>query len=214
MKRAHASSGNSTAAPALGAGPARCLVALAALLTCGAAPQPMTLAMEFDDPIEDPQAFAASVCPIHVVALEDRRADPEMVGVFARRAVRAPSDRQAWFRGIISALARRGVQPTFGDDPAGAATIRVSVSLERAWVTNALSDIAVSVVLRVDEAGAEGLAAPVRFRGNQQKITYFGGGEGKIQRGVDSAFAHALDGMAAHFRARCSAAQEPGATAS
>lgn len=193
---------------------ARCIVALASLLAGAAAPQPMTLAEAFADPIEDPQAYAASACPVTVIALEDRRADPEMIGVFQRRAVKAPADRQAWLHGIVDALSRRGVQPAFVADPQGGEGIQVSIALERAWVTNALNDIAVSVVFRVDEANAEAAAPPLRFRGNQQKITYFSGGEGKIQRGVDSAFAAALDAMAAHFRARCAAAQGDPATAS
>lgn len=188
-------------------------MALAAMLACGAAPQPMTLAQDFADPIAADAPEFAVPCPIRVVALEDRRSDPEMIGVYQRRAVKAPADRQAWLQDIVEALDRRGVVPEFAADHAPAEGIRVAIYLERAWVTNAGNDIAVSVVFRVAEIGSDGTAAPQLFRGNQQKITYFSGGEGKIQRGVDSAFAHALDAMAAYFRARCAVAQ-PAATQS
>lgn len=191
----------------------RRIMMCAAMLTASAegvaAPSPMTLAQTFEDPMAQGTAMLAPSCSVNVVALEDLRSDPQMIGVYNRRAVKAPADRQAWLRSIVDALARRGVQPQFETDAESGEGMNVGIYLERAWVSNTLNDIAVSVVFRIDEPGPNGTAEPARFRGTQQKITYFSGGEGKIQRGMDSAFAEALDAMAIHLRARCSSAQAP-----
>jgi hypothetical protein len=186
-------------------------LAAAALLLASAggnaAPQPMTLA-RFTDPAAEGSRAGQPSCAIEVVALEDRRSDPEIIGVYNRKAVKAPADREAWLREIVRALSNRGVTARFSAAAAGdSSAIRTQIYLERAWVTNTLNDIAANVVFRVNEP--DGPPEGTLFRGIQQKTTYFSGGEGKIQRGMDSAFGEALDGIAAHFRARCAAAAAP-----
>ncbi len=194
--------------------PRRGALALAALLAGGAAPQPMTLAAQaFEDPIENAQAYTGSSCRIQVVALEDKRSDPEMVGVYMRRAVKAPrGPAAAWLpRASSTPWARRGVQPTFVADPAAGDGIRVAICLEREPEYQcAQRHRGQSVVFRVEERGTDSPTPRCGSAETSRHGHFFGGGEGKIQRGVDSAVRpRTLDGMAAHFRNRCRASSRP-----
>lgn len=152
----------------------------------------------------EPAAAAAAIdCSVKVTKLVDERADPAIIGVYFGKAVKAPEDRAEWLAGTISGLTRHGIAPRLDLQTVVTEPGDASIALEKAWVTNALADIAVSVVFRLDRTMPDGSVQSTRYRGTQQKMTYFSGGEGKIQRGLDAAFDAALESMAADLRKDC-----------
>lgn len=165
----------------------------------------MTLALSVqpENPVATNGPTPEIICRIEVTSLVDERLDPAIVGLFWNQAVKAPLDREAWLKEIIKSLALRGIEPVFTADTADAPMIKTGIALEKAWVNNVGADISSSVSFRTDETGPNGTIATNHFRGSRQKMTYFSAGEGKIQRGIDSAFEQALDQMAAHFLTRC-----------
>lgn len=164
----------------------------------------MTLAYkaDLDTTHRSIQSENPSGCQITITAVSDRRADPDIIGIYLGKAVKAPADRESWIKSKISALRLRGVEPVFIQDGAQPGTITTEIALEKAWVTT-LYDIAASAAFRVDERMPDGSVETSQFRGTRQKLVIFSGIEGSIQRGIDSAFDQALDAMAKHFLARC-----------
>lgn len=183
-------------------------VTVLALLTAGCvnpAPPPFTVAPTV---AAAPASLAtANTCAVAITELVDARSDPDTLGVFMGKAVKAPADRQAWLRNMALELAKRGVRPVLAAEATPSANMpRLRFLLEKAWVTNVHTDIGAGVLLRIDELAQTGAPATHRFRGTKQKTTYFATGDDKLQASLDIAVGQALDAMAAHLRSRCAAA--------
>lgn len=168
------------------------------------APPPFTLAPTLAG--GPPVQVRADACAVVIAEIVDARSDPETLGIYAGKAIKAPDDRQAWLHSMAMDLTRRGIRPLFGEAAAtpAAGSPRIRFTLEKAWVSNVHDDIGAGVLLRIDELGAH--PSTVRFRGTKQKMTYFSAGEGKLQASLNDAVSQALDGLAAHLRMRCGSA--------
>jgi hypothetical protein len=169
-----------------------------------AAPKPMVLSATLTPPVAV-SVIPEPVCTVRVREIQDLRSDPGMIGVYMGKAVKAPEDRDLWLSNMLGQLRYFRVRVLTADEALDETVPEVAVFLEKAWVTNAYADVAASVVLRADEVDAAGTVSQVRFRGTQQKTTYwtFGIDEGKIQRGLDSASSMALEQLASHLISRC-----------
>jgi hypothetical protein len=181
-------------------------VAGAATSPALAAPQPAQLTATFKDR-DASRADARGVpfgCTISFAEIVDERSSPALVGVIERRAVRAPTDVQAWMRAVLGGLAARGVTARFDAAPApGIPSARFT--LQTAWIQSTVVTYSASVVVRLQAQGAAGSAIDRSYRGRVARTAYWSGGTGTLQSAVDGAFADALDKMAVDLKAMCNA---------
>lgn len=180
------------------------VAALAAASPASAAPQPAQLTATFKDR-DAPRTGAkdkASRCTVDFVEIVDERRSPEMVGVIERRAVRAPTDVQAWMRAVLGGLAARGVEARFDATPAPG-TPSARFTLQTAWIQSTVVTYSASVVVRLQAEGGAGGAIDKSYRGRVARTAYWSGGTATLQSAVDGAFADALDAMAVDLKAMC-----------
>lgn len=180
------------------------LVGFAAAATAFAAPKPAQLTATFKDR-DAPSGEAkgkSSGCTVNFAEIVDERRSPEMVGVIERRAVRAPTDVQAWMRAVLGGLKARGVDAQFGAAPAPG-TRSARFTLQTAWIQSTVVTYSASVVVRLQVEGAAGSAIDRSYRGRVARTAYWSGGTGTLQSAVDGAFADALDSMAVDLKAMC-----------
>lgn len=182
------------------------VLGLAAASPASAAPKPAQLTPTFKDR-DASRADARRTpfgCTIHFAEIVDGRRSPEMVGVIERRAVRAPTDVQAWMRAVLGGLAARGVNPRF-DAAAAPGVPSARFTLQTAWIQSTVVTYSASVVVRLRVEGAAGSAIDRSYRGRVARTAYWSGGVDTLQSAVDGAFADALNKMAVDLKSLCNA---------
>jgi hypothetical protein len=143
-------------------------------------------------------------CTINFAEIVDERRSPELVGVIERRAVRAPTDVQAWMRAVLGGFVARGVNVQFAAAPAPG-TRSARFILQTAWIQSTVVTYSASVVVRLQAEGVAGSAIDRSYRGRVARTAYWSGGTGTLQSAVDGAFADALDEMAVDLKTLCTA---------
>jgi hypothetical protein len=188
----------------------RCVLASVALASgcAGAAwalPKPMTLSPAFENAVPSQVKLSkkAAPCPVRIIALEDVRRSPEMIGVHQRRPIYAPGDRAAWLKSIVTGLNTRGISVSFDDQPAEPDATTVKVDLTTAWITDTKVNISASAVFRMQVTSADGGTFDRFYRGGNSRMTYWSAGVSVLQGAIDTAFARALDAMATDLLATC-----------
>ena len=174
-----------------------------------AAPKPMELAALYDNSISPDIKLPKNpkACSISLTSVTDERRSPEMIGVFLGRAVRAPADRDAWLRSIVSSLKSRKISVNFAKGGAELAAPLAAdvaqVAVTKAWIANTDGNMSASIVFRLKSASATGIVTEQIYRGGASHSSYFSGGPGELQRAFDTAVARALDAMATDIQIRC-----------
>jgi len=168
-------------------------------------PKPMALEATFSNTVSsDVKASTkAPRCPVTIVALADVRRSPEMIGIYERRPVYAPQDRDAWLKSIVQALGSRGLDPRFEKSPSSAAAVKLD--LKTAWITNTNANVSASVVFTLRVTKANGEVTEASYRGGNSRMPYWGTGPSLVQKAMDVAFARVLDQMAAELLKTCPA---------
>ena len=170
-----------------------------------AAPKPAQLTATFKDR-DAPMAARGtpSRCTVNFAEIVDERRSPETLGVVERRAVRAPTDVQAWMRAVLGGLTARGVNVQF-DAPAAPGARSARFTLQTAWIQSTPVTYSASVVVRLQVEGSADSAIDRSYRGRVARTTYWSGGVGTLQSAVDGAFADALDLIAEDLKILCAA---------
>ena len=184
------------------------LANLACFSPAAAKRTPAQLAPTFNDSrLQAPaNAEAKAACTVNFVEILDERRSPELIGVVEKRAVRAPTDTQAWMKAVLGGLNRRGVKVKF--DPNAAVQPGVPIAkfmLQTAWIASSVVTNSANVVVKLEAQGESGKTLDQTYRGRASRTTYWSGGVDTLQRAVDGAFADALDTMAADLGKMCSA---------
>jgi len=169
----------------------------------------MTLSSAFDnaEPTEVKLPKGSPPCPVRIIALEDVRRSPEMIGVFQRRPIFAPQDRAAWLRSIVVGLNTRGISVSFDDKVAAPEAMAVKVDLTTAWITDTKVNISANAVVRMQVTNSKGEMFDRTYRGGNSRMTYWSGGVSVLQHAIDTALARALDGMARDLLDTCQSAR-------
>jgi len=171
-----------------------------------ALPKPMTLAATFDNwPSSDVKPPPGSPCPVRIVALQDVRRSPEMIGVYERRPIYAPADRTTWLKSIVRALNSRGIDVALDSDPGPPKAAVVKLDLTTAWINNTSANVSASAVFKMQVTTATGESTEAFYRGGNSRMPYWGTGPGWLQKAMDVAFAKALDAMAMDLLKTCKA---------
>lgn len=140
-------------------------------------------------------------CAVHVMALQDSRTDPSLLGVVAGRAVRSPGQGAEWISGMLSSgLKEKGV--TLSGAPAAGATKPVVVAEARlvtAWVGSVATSMNGTVVVAV----RHGEGAEEKIYRGAATVMNWSSGEGEIQSLMDRAFEQMLVKLGADLRERC-----------
>jgi hypothetical protein len=172
-----------------------------------ALPKPMTLNPVFDNtvPSEVKRPPGGSLCPVRIVALEDVRRSPEMIGIYDRRPIYAPGDRTAWLKSIANGLGSRGIAVAFDSEATASNAATVKLDLTTAWITNTSANVSASAVFRMQVT--TGNAGPFGgyYRGSNSRMPYWSTGPSILQRAIDHAFARVLDSMATDLLKTCQA---------
>lgn len=146
-------------------------------------------------------AEAPTGCSVHVMALQDSRTDPSLLGVVAGRAVRSPGQGAEWIGGMLSSgLKEKGV--TLSDAPGAGATKPVVVTEARlvtAWVGSVTTSMNGTVVVAV----RHGEGAEEKIYRGAATVMNWSSGEGEIQSLMDRAFEQMLVKLGADLRDRC-----------
>jgi hypothetical protein len=170
-----------------------------------ALPKPMTLNPAFDNavPSEVRQPPDGSLCPVQIIALEDVRRSPEMIGIYDRRPIYAPGDRTAWLRSIVKGLDSRGIAVAFDGKATTPETAIVKLDLTAAWITNTSANVSASTVFRMQVTNGKGETFEGYYRGSNSRMPYWSTGPSILQRALDHAFARVLDSMATDLLKTC-----------
>jgi hypothetical protein len=170
-----------------------------------ALPKPMTLSPAFDNavPTEVKLPKGSAACPVRIVALEDVRRSPEMIGVHQRRPIFAPDERAAWLKSIVTALNTRGIAVSFDNQFAAPDATTVKVDLTTAWITDTKVNISASAVFRMQVTSAKGDVFDRFYRGGNSRMTYWSAGASVLQQAIDVALARSLDAMARDLLTTC-----------
>lgn len=185
-------------------------------LACGCAgsawalPKPMTLSSPFDNAVPSEVKFPrkAAPCPVRIIALEDVRRSPDMIGVHDRRPIFTPADRDAWLKSIVRALNTRGIAVSFDDQATTANGATAKIDLTTAWITNTKVNISASAVFRMQVTSSNREMFDRFYRGGNSRMTYWSNGRPVLQQAIDTAFSRALDAMATDLLATCQPAIE------
>lgn len=184
------------------------LLAIAGASEADASPKPATLSPSFanDVPSELKLSKGNEPCPVRVIAIEDLRRSPEMIGVHERRQIFAPADRAAWLKSIVQALGTRGILVLFEGDNGPAHASKARIDLTTAWITNTKVNISANAVFRLRVSDDKGERLDKYYRGGNSRMTYFSNGASELQQAIDTALARALDAMATDLLGLCSPA--------
>lgn len=182
---------------------AKALAAALCLAAC-APQQPLVVDTSFAE--QRPATRSTGVqsrqsCRVYILEIKDERRSPELLGVVAGRAVRAPENVQEWMRNTLTGLSARGVVPEFGiTTPTTPTSLALSISLQLASVTNIRANKSANVQFSVTylQSGTSELRS---YRG-MYAATNWASGDGELQRLVDRAFGKALDQLAADILGR------------
>lgn len=193
-----------------------CPAVLAGLaLACGsgsawALPKPMTLSSLYDNTVSSGVKVSRKSlpCPVRIIALEDVRRSPEMIGVHDRRPIFAPQDRVAWLKSIVQALSTRGIALTFDDTATAPVGTTAKIDLMTAWITDTKVNISANAVFRMQVTGSDRAAFERSYRGGNSRMTYWSNGRPVLQQAIDTAFSRALDAMATDLLKTCQPAIE------
>lgn len=177
-----------------------------------ALPKPMTLSSLFDNTVPTKVNFArkAPLCPVRIIALEDVRRSPEMIGVHDRRPIFAPGDRVAWLKSIVQALDTRGIAVSFDDQATTSNGATAKIDLTTAWITDTKVNISSSAVFRMQVTSPNREILDRFYRGGNSRMTYWSNGRPVLQQAIDTALARALDAMAIDLLATCKPAANAG----
>lgn len=175
--------------------------------TAWALPRPMTLAATFANDVSSDVRLppGGARCPIRIVGLQDVRRSPEMIGVYDRRPVYAPADRDAWLKSIVEALGTRGVDVAFDGDTSTASAAQVKLDLTTAWIMNTNVNVSASAVFKMHVTNARGESTEASYRGGNSRMPYWGTGAPLLQKAMNVAFARVLDSMATDLLKTCQA---------
>lgn len=187
------------------------LLAMGSVSGAWASPKPATLNPHFanDVPSELKIAKGEAPCPVRVVALEDLRRSPEMIGVHQRRQIFAPADRAGWLKSIVQALGTRGVMVLFDTDAGPENVAKARIDLTTAWITDTKVNISANAVFHVRVSGDGSDRLDKYYRGGNSRMTYFSNGAPELQQAIDIALARALDSIAIDLRGLCSPSTQP-----
>lgn len=192
----------------------RCFGLLASLVLAGgyvteawALPKPMTLNPVFDNAVGSELKLppGGEPCLVRIVAIEDVRRSPEMIGVYERRPIYAPGDRAAWLRSIAMGLESRGISVSLNGEAAEPHVTTAKLALTTAWITNTSANVSASAVFRMEVTAANGDTVSGFYRGSNSRMPYWSTGPSILQRALDHALAGALDSMAAELLKNCKA---------
>lgn len=147
---------------------------------------------------------ARATCTVEIDQVADTRTDPEVLGVVLGRAVKGPTDTQAWLHSVLGGLNSRAVHVVFSGagEPALADALHLSVELRTAWVTTTSSNKTANIVLRVQLAAPDAPASERSVRGSQSTINW-NASDSELKTLVDEAFGKALDQLADVIRPMC-----------
>ncbi|HEX6740502.1 MAG TPA: hypothetical protein VF079_01740 [Sphingomicrobium sp.] len=166
----------------------------------------MILAATFDNwPSSEVKPPPGSRCPVRIVALEDVRRSPEMIGIYDRRPIYAPQDRAAWLKSIVRALDSRGIDVAYEGDPSPPGAAAAKLDLTTAWINNTSANVSASAVFKMRVTNANGETTEAFYRGGNSRMPYWGTGPNWLQKAMDVAFAKALDAMATELLKTCAA---------
>lgn len=185
--------------------PALAAAAGLVLVAC-AAPMPALVSPTFAEPTSRrPVAVepGAVVCSINVSDVVDVRRAPDVLGVVAGRAVKAPADSAGWLRSVVAGLGTRGFTVLFADPAAPADAISAKFTLHTAWITDTRGNKTANVVLLVAATRPGGATVDRAFRGNVSMINW-ASTESEMQDVMARAFADALDDVARDLKPLCS----------
>ena len=170
-----------------------------------ALPKPMTLNPVFDNavPGEVKQPPGGALCPVRIVALEDVRRSPEMIGIYDRRPIYAPEDRTTWLKSIVRGLESRGIAVAFDGEATAPNAATAKLDLTTAWITNTSANVSASAVFRMQVTSGKGETFGGFYRGSNSRMPYWSNGPSILQRAIDHAFARVLDSMAADLLKTC-----------
>lgn len=173
----------------------------------GALPKPMTLNPVFDNsvPREMAQPPYGALCPVRILALEDVRRSPEMIGIYDRRPIYAPADRIAWLKSIVKGLDSRGIAVAFDGEATAPDAATVKLDLTAAWINNTSANVSASAVFRMQVTTGKGETFGGFYRGSNSRMPYWSTGPSILQRAIDHAFARVLDSMATDLLKTCQA---------
>ena len=140
-------------------------------------------------------------CAVRVMAFQDSRTDPSLLGMVAGRAVRSPGQGAEWISGMLSSgLKEKGV--TLSAEPGADGTSPVLVTEARlvtAWVGSVTTSMNGTVVVAIRHS--EGAEEKI-YRG-AATVMNWSSGEGEIQSLMDRAFEQMLVKLGADLRDRC-----------
>ena len=126
-----------------------------------------------------------------------------MIGVHERRPIFAPPDRVAWLTSIVRALGTRGIAVSFDDQATMPVSTNAKIDLTAAWITDTKANVSANAVFRMQVTSSTGDRGERYYRGGNSRMTYWSNGRPVLQQAIDSAFARALDAMAADLLATC-----------
>ena len=170
-----------------------------------ALPKPMTLNPAFDNAVPSEVTTGGLSCPVRIVALDDVRRSPEMIGVYDRRPIYAPADRASWLKSITQGLGSRGIVVSFDGESTAPDAARVKLELTTAWITNTSANVSASAVFRMQVTTAKGETFGGYYRGSNSRMPYWSNGPSILQRAIDHAFARVLESMATDLLKTCQA---------
>lgn len=170
----------------------------------------MTLNSAFENTVPSEVKFSKNAPPCHVriIALDDVRRSPEMIGVHDGRPIFAPHDRVAWLTSIVRALSTRGLAISFDDQATTPVGTSAKIDLTAAWITNTKVNVSANAVFRMQVTSPTRDMFERSYRGGNSRMTYWSNGRPVLQNAINSAFARALDAMAADLLATCPSAIE------
>lgn len=179
------------------------------IATCGfasqttAAPKSMDLAALYEDSVSTDLSLPknSKPCRVKLASLIDERRNPEMIGVYFGRAIRAPSDRDAWLNSIIAALKSRKITAAATADAEYATPVDIAVT--KAWITNTDQNMSASIVFRLRLTDEAGVKTEQSYRGGASHSSFISGGPNQLQRAFNTAVSRALDAMATDIQLHC-----------
>lgn len=138
-------------------------------------------------------------CSVHVMALQDSRTDPSLLGLVAGRPVRSPGQGAEWISGMLSSgLKEKGVTLSAGPD-ATSPVLVTEARLVTAWVGSTSTSMNGTVVIAV----RHGEGAEEKIYRGAATVMNWSSGEGEIQSLMDRAFEQMLVKLGADLRDRC-----------
>lgn len=185
--------------------PCRTLAPLASLcmFTACVNPQPMTAGTSFVPEKEANASVTPGACRLRILHIHDDRLDPTVLGQVAGRAVRAPSNEQAWLRSVLAGMRSLSVGVVFAPQAQKkSGDMEADVALERVWVASEATAKTAGVVMRFTFLQSGTVVRQRDYRGGVSTPNWNSGTE-EIQRMINEAFARALRQAADDSRALC-----------